>query len=107
MARWRKKSLDELTDRLVQLGLSSCPVCQSGLMGVTRRPVVLSVGAMFREVEHRTDPDCNVIFMVRVTCDVCGYAMLFDSEKFNGSDKPTLVRGPEEAEEAWEAGQED
>jgi hypothetical protein len=34
--------------------------------------------------------------MVRVTCDVCGYSMLFDSEKHHGPDEPVLIEGSDE-----------
>ena len=37
------------------------------------------------------DPRGNVLFMVRVECEVCGNSLLFNSEKFFSGDTPTLL----------------
>jgi len=42
------------------------------------------------------DPDTNVLFMVRVACQLCGYAMLFDSEKHHGPDERVLEFSPDD-----------
>lgn len=35
----------------------------------------------------------NVLFMVRVACDVCGHTLLFDCESFLGGNVTTLEAG--------------
>lgn len=57
------------------------------------------IGGIHHEQGHpRHDPEANVIFAVRMTCDVCGYMMLFDSEKFQAGDEKMLFIGPEALE---------
>jgi hypothetical protein len=99
--RWRKKTLDEMTTRIVQLGLEHCPICHSGSMAVLRLPVVQSIGAVYREKEARSDEDRehNVQFMVQIACGMCGYAMLFDAERLVPADEELLIRGLTEEEE--------
>jgi hypothetical protein len=56
--------------------------------------VLLHIGGLKSQIEDPVegDPDTNVLFMVRVSCRVCGYTMLFDSEQHHGPDEPTLER---------------
>ena len=106
MARWRKKSLDEMTERIVQLGLSNCPVCGSGEMQVLRMPVMQSIGTVYHEEDRRNpdDKDHNALFMVQITCSLCGYAMHFDSERLlPGSEQALIVGLTPEEEAAMEA----
>lgn len=62
-----------------------------------RRPGYLHVGDVAR---HRTDPerepDAGLYFLVVVVCSLCGYTMLFDSDKFHTSKEITMYRGDEE-----------
>ncbi|HTA33492.1 MAG TPA: hypothetical protein VK721_08720 [Solirubrobacteraceae bacterium] len=39
------------------------------------------------------EPSGNVLFMVRVECQVCGHTMLFNSERFFTGDEPIIERG--------------
>jgi hypothetical protein len=105
--RFRKKSLDQMTQRLVELGLSKCPICQTGAILVSPRPAIISVGGFHHEKDDpRYDPEANVIFAVKLTCDVCGHMMLFDSEKFSPGDERSLIKGLSVEQEAeWEARQ--
>jgi len=98
--RWRKKTLDEMTGRLAQLGLSQCSVCGTGTRSILRFPVVLSIGGVYHEDQQRAEPDMNLLFMVQVTCSICGHAMLFDSGMFSGEGEQAMVRGMTEEEEA-------
>ena len=73
--RWRKRSLDQIVERLTQLGLvGPCHVCSSGIRSVSRRPVILPVGGFPRhdKEDPRHDPEANVHFTIAVGCDVCG-----------------------------------
>jgi len=44
--------------------------------------------------DPRWDSEANVRFMVEVRCNMCGYSMLFDSEKFHSGDEPTITTVP-------------
>ena len=77
MAHWRRKVLNEMTERIVQLGLQTCPICGSGEIVVGRHPVIQSIGAVYQESERRRDLDSNILFMVQVTCRLCGYTPNF------------------------------
>jgi hypothetical protein len=94
--RFREPIVQEITDRLAQLGLEECPICHSGTLGAHRVPVLLHIGGLksLKEDPLHGDPDTNVLFMVRVACEVCGYTMLFDSEKHHGPDEPVLEGPP-------------
>lgn len=95
--RFRESVLKTISERIAQLGLKKCPVCDGELLAVDSRPVLLQFGGLKSTKESPTgDPDANVWFMIRVGCEACGYAMLFDSEKFHGPNEPILVRGDEE-----------
>jgi hypothetical protein len=37
------------------------------------------------------DPDRNVLFLIQVQCDLCGYVMLFNSEKLSAPPDRVLV----------------
>lgn len=96
--RFREEILREVTQRITQLGLTSCAVCDAqDSWQVDRRPVLLHVGGLKSRIEDpvQGDPDANVEFMVRVFCEVCGYTMLFDSAKHHGGDEPVLEGPPD------------
>ena len=95
--RFREEILSEITQRITQLGLTSCAICDAeDSWQVDRRPVYLHVGGLksLEEDPVAGDPDTNVLFMVRVFCDVCGNTMLFDSEKYHGPNEPVLEEAP-------------
>lgn len=96
--RFRKKIIREVTNRLVQLGLTECPVCHAGSMSANRVPVLLRVGDL-KSPDEGGDEDSNALFMIRVVCDLCGYTMLFDSKKHHGPDEPVIFRGSAELED--------
>jgi hypothetical protein len=104
--RFREKSLEQMAARIGELGLSECPVCHTGAILVARHPALIPIGGLYQDkADPRHDPDADVIFAVRLTCDVCGYMLLFDSEKFQPSNETTLFVGSEELEAEWEAEQ--
>ena len=78
--------LREIADRITALGLQTCPICESQTMIADPRPVILPIGG-FPWTEPGTANRGNVHFMLLVRCDLCGYAMLFDSERFKGGDE--------------------
>jgi len=81
--RWRKTTLASMTERIVQMGLSSCNICGSTeSLRVNRLPVILSIGGPFRaESDPKKDKESNILIMVGVVCDSCGHTQLFDSER--------------------------
>ena len=94
--RFREEIVQEITNRLAQLGLEECPICHGGTLNAHHVPVYLHVGGVKSQIEDPVmgDPDTNILFMVRVACEVCGYTMLFDSEKHHGPDEPVLEKPP-------------
>ncbi|MCU1676315.1 MAG: hypothetical protein JWM93_1073 [Frankiales bacterium] len=87
--------------RIVHLGLTECPICATGQLLVWRLPVILAIGGEHYEpTDSRHDPEANTQFLVEVACDVCGYVLLFDSERLEPSNSRTLVVGMTEDEEA-------
>ena len=105
--RWRKSKLEEMAGRIAQLGLERCPVCGSdagGTMHVQKRPVFVSIGDAYKENVASREADANVLFFVLVTCDLCGYAMQFDSERLVAGGTPMLVPASvsEDDEAEWE-----
>jgi hypothetical protein len=98
--RFSKRALQEMQERIVQMGLSGCPVCDSGALKVWRKPMMESIGDVYRDKDDpQRDPESNVLFMVHVECDACGHALYFNSERLIRSDVPHLVTGLTEEEE--------
>jgi hypothetical protein len=88
-----------MRDRLSQLGLSTCKICESGTLGVSDYPVIVSFGGWHHEKpDPRHDPEANVWFAVRVECDMCGHMMFFNSERYTTGDEPVLFQGSRERE---------
>lgn len=80
-----------MTQRIIQLGLNQCPVCNgTDSMAAYRQPALIHVGALSTE----TDPNANVRFGVPILCRLCGHMLLFDSEQFSGGDEYTLTDEP-------------
>ncbi|MFI6625851.1 hypothetical protein [Streptomyces sp. NPDC050528] len=100
VARWRKKFLTEVTEKLVQLGLKSCPVCNSDTLGAKSWPVMAEIGGLHSAKDMQSDEEQNVLFLVGVECSSCGHLMLFNSERFRTGDEGTLVKGLTHEEEA-------
>jgi hypothetical protein len=106
--RFRKKALDQMGARIVEMGLSECPVCHTGAILISRLPAMVYVGGIHHEPGHpRHDPEANAVFAVRLTCDVCGYMLLFDSEKFYSGDEKIMFLGPQELEDQLESAEEE
>jgi hypothetical protein len=102
--RYRTKDLERLQEKIVQLGLQHCPVCDSGLLGVSKLPAFLHVGDFAGSVKpKKPDPDGNVLFLVHVECNLCGYVLLFNSETLAPTDTIRLVTMTEEEEAQAEA----
>jgi len=97
--RFRKKAVQQITDRLNQLGLEQCPVCGASLVA-DHRPAILSIGGVkYEEGDSRHDPEADALFMIRVFCQLCGYNIFFDSEQHVRGDEPLFFQGPPELEE--------
>jgi hypothetical protein len=93
--KWAQPIRDEVTAHLVQLGLAKCPICDGEVLGVNDKPVLLMVGGVgwpTAGLGGEKDPDANVEFMIQVECNLCGYNLLFNSERFRGGDMPAFVR---------------
>jgi hypothetical protein len=94
--RWRQQSLDDITAKLPQLGLSGCSVCGSAdSMSALTRPVILPIGGHIGVDESGNvfvsgGQDRNILFMVGVECNLCGHFMLFHSQQFFGGDEPII-----------------
>lgn len=78
------------------MGLNECPVCRS-----TRGLALLPSPGIFSIGGHPWKPQGephrgNTLFMAVVRCESCGYAMLFDREKFSSGDERVLWAGPGE-----------
>jgi hypothetical protein len=103
MVRFRKVIAQEISDKIVQLGLEKCPVCSSSdSMAVSRLPVILSTGGLAWEEASKRDADTNIRFAIELRCGLCGYIMLFDSAKFYSGDEPTMTMLSYEEEDELE-----
>jgi hypothetical protein len=89
---WTDTVVKDFAEHLARCGLSTCPVCSSGTLGVNPAPVQLSWRgpAWVNAGEPGYDPNANILFMFLVVCDFCSHAMLFDSERFSSRDTPVL-----------------
>lgn len=87
--QFEENILSEITGRIGQLGLTNCPICDGESLYVDRRPSLLHIGGLDAE----RDAESNVLSMVRIFCNLCGYTMLFDSERHHGPDEPALRLG--------------
>lgn len=86
---WRESVFHDITEKLVQLGLRQCQVCESATgLHANKLPVVLSVGGV--EGSRFQDAETNIIYMVHVECVVCGHSLLFNCERFITGDTPAL-----------------
>lgn len=88
---FRDAPFREIAGKLNQLGLSSCPICGSDTaLGADRRPVGLVVGQTIPApgVSVPKEKSGNILFMLRVECNLCGYSMLFNAERFFSGDEP-------------------
>ncbi len=98
--RFRRKFLGEMSQRISQLGLDRCGVCDSERLLVGKRPAIIPIGGIHHERDHpRWDPEANVLFMVMLTCDLCGNVLLFDSERLVPGEQKMMVEGLTEEEE--------
>ncbi len=94
--QWALPVLREMDEQLSRLGLKVCPVCESETaLRVDTRPVILSVaGIAWAPPGPTHDGETNISYLVRVECSLCGYTLLFNSERFITGDTPSLVPGP-------------
>jgi len=82
---------EEVRAHLVRLGLEKCPICEAGILGIAEKPVLLQSGAggwPMPSLGGKKHPDSMTDFMVRVECEMCGYNMLFNVERFRDGDTP-------------------
>ena len=92
--KWAAPVREEIAAHLVRLGLTKCPICDAETLSIDGRPVALPVGGApwtNPEREKPKDPDADVYFMVRIECEVCGYNMLFNVERFHDGDTPVFA----------------
>jgi hypothetical protein len=81
--RWPSERLEQITERLVQIGLEACPVCESTTLRLDPRPAVLRVGGSARRHPSGTPTDPDELEerqLVRVSCVDCGCQLFFDME---------------------------
>ncbi len=97
--RWRKTFLVEVKEKLAQLGLMNCAVCESEHLTVHRFPFLALMGNLPPNISNLDDAEVIVEYLVRVECGICGYVMLFSAERFRTGGDETLVRGMTEQEE--------
>ncbi len=97
--RWRKTFLVELKEKIAQLGLMKCAVCESENLTVHRLPFLALMGNLPPNISNLDDAEVIIEYLVRIECGICGYVMLFSAERFRTGDDETLVRGMTEQEE--------
>lgn len=83
--KFRTEILQAISQRLVELGMSSCSICGSESLNVRNQPVVLHVGGLKQE---NTGPDVTVHFYAAMECELCGHVHLFNSDRFHLADEP-------------------
>src|SRR4051812_27812351 len=99
--RFRRKSLLEMQERIVQVGMGSCRICGSGQIFVHKRPGLVTFGGIHHERDDpRWDPESNVLLMVMTECDACGNTQFFNSERLLPGSEKMIVVGMTEEEEA-------
>jgi hypothetical protein len=84
---------DEIAAHLTRLGLNKCPVCEAGVLGIAEKPVLLFSGGApwpVASLGGKPDPDATLDYMARIECNMCGYNMLFNVERFHDGDAPVL-----------------
>jgi hypothetical protein len=86
---WADPVFEDITAKLIQLGLKECKVCgsETGLQP-QKLPVVLPLGGI--PESRLRDSETNIAYMVQVECIVCGHSLLFNSERFITGDTPAL-----------------
>jgi hypothetical protein len=83
-------AIDAIRERIVALGINRCPVCDSGTtIGVDYRPVVVPVGGP-SWAGGDVDQHADLLYMVRLECDLCGLNLFFNVEKFYTGDAPAF-----------------
>jgi hypothetical protein len=95
--QWAPPVLQDMNEKLSQLGLKACPVCGSETaQHVDMRPVIVSVGGVaWSDKPGGKDSETNIDYLFRVECALCGYTMLFNSHRFITGDTPAF--GPRQA----------
>jgi len=101
MLIWKPDEHIRIVNRLQQLGLTKCPICEGETLSFPEIVVVLYVGGIptpKSELPPAPDTETEIIrsasrqgtlrFMIQVLCEVCGHSMLFDSERHSSGDTP-------------------
>lgn len=89
-----------MQERISQLGMQSCHICDSGQVFVHKRPgMVMFGGVHYERDDPRRDPESNILFMVMTCCNLCGNTQFFDSERLLPGSEQVLVVGMTEEEE--------
>lgn len=97
--RFRQKTLIGIRDQLSRLGLADCDVCETGNLGLSDYPVILSFGGLpHDEGDPRHDPEANIYYAVKIECNMCGQMKFFNAERFHHGDEPILFLGTREYE---------
>jgi hypothetical protein len=92
--QWAETVLRDIDEKLAQLGLKACPVCESDTaLRVDKRPAIVSVGGVAWSDSAMNDSETTISYLVRVECGLCGYTLLFNSEQFITGDTPALAPG--------------
>jgi len=92
--RWAEQVRAGVAAHLGRHDSQRCPACHAETLEVNDKPVLLVLGgAAWPNPPHMgpLDKDTQVDFMVRVECSQCGYNLLFNSDRFHGSNSPAFV----------------
>ena len=91
---WTDDVLEDFRDHLGRVGggIIKCPFCGSDQVNISKGPMVLSWrgSAWVNSGEPGYDSQANILLMFSVECGFCGYTMLFNSERVDRPDRPTL-----------------
>jgi hypothetical protein len=93
---WDEPVVQDFREHLARVGtedgVTRCAVCHSESVGISRAPVLLAWrGSPWVEPgEPGHDSQANILYMFSVECGFCGYTMLFNSERVDRPDRPTL-----------------
>jgi hypothetical protein len=92
--QWALPILQDIDAKIAQLGLKACPVCESETaLRVDKRPVIVSVGGVaWSDAPEVNDSETSISYLVRIECTLCGYTLLFNSERFITGNTPALQR---------------
>ena len=88
--KWTPAAVALISERIAQLGLSSCPVCSGETLGMMHHPVVAHRGGIVGGATE--DSGTGTVYLVAVECHLCGHVLLFNSDRFSTGDGSLIER---------------